>query len=267
MLNSKKMKYILLLPLILGLNACEKTQIVESDVPVREYIVVNSELNSASVFDGVTFTKTLPVGVTYNIKAAELKDVKAYIKVNGIQVIPLHYVINGIYKPLYEIIIQAGNTYELFAERGGTTIYSTTKVPFVPEINQANYIAGGFYIQASIKVHPDEVYGAIWVIGQGVDKASSFPSLGIPDTSALSISVITNNIPDRYLGNLYAGLRNIQVYSYDKQYLEYFNSAKINVPAGNGFMQSGGTVGWNVYGNNVIGMFIGVGKGEIQNVN
>lgn len=261
------MKYIFLLPLIILLNACEKTQIVESDVPVQEYIVVNSELNSASVFEGVTFTKTLPVGVTYNIKAAELKDVKAYIKVNGVQVIPLHYVIDGIYKPLYELIIQAGYTYDLYAERGGTVIYSNTKVPFVPEVNQANYIAGGSYFQANIKVHPGEVYGAIWVIGQGVDKASSFPSLSIPDTNAASISVITNNLPDQYLGNLYAGLRNIQVYSYDKQYTAYYNSAKINVPAGNGFLQSGGTVGWNVFGNNVIGMFIGVGKGAIQNIN
>jgi hypothetical protein len=248
-------------------TSCERTQLVESDIPVQEYIVVNSQLNSGSVFNGVSFTKTLPVGVTYDIKAAELKDVKAYIKINGAQVIPLHYVSEGIYKPLYEILIQQGYTYELFAEREGTVIYSTTTVPYVPEIIQTNYIAGGGYIQANIRVHPNEVYGAIWVIGDGYVKATTFPSLTIPDTNATSASVITNNLPEQYLGVNYAGIRNIQVYAYDKQYTAYFNSAKINVPNGDGFLQSGGTVGWNVFGTNVIGIFIGVGKGTIQNVN
>ena len=36
---------------------------------------------------------------------------------------------------------------------------------------------------------------------------------------------------------------------------------------GNAFFQNGGETGWNVLGNNVIGMFIGVGKGKIKNVN
>jgi hypothetical protein len=41
----------------------------------------------------------------------------------------------------------------------------------------------------------------------------------------------------------------------------------VNVPLGNAFFQSGGVTGWNVLGNNVIGMFIGVARGKIMNVN
>ena len=74
-------------------------------------------------------------------------------------------------------------------------------------------------------------------------------------------------MPSQYSENIYNGARNIQVFSYDKQYLAYFNSAKVNVPLGNAFMQNGGTTGWNVSGYNAIGMFIGVGIGIIRNVN
>jgi len=261
-------KYLIIIPFIFFITSCEKSQIVESDVAGQSYIVVNSELNPWKLFAGVTFTKTLPVGVPYDIKAAELKDVKAYLKINGVQVIPLHYTNNGIYKPLYdELVIEKGNTYELFAEWGETVIYSSTKVPFPPEINSVSYDAGGKYLQANIKTHPDEVYGAIWVIGSGTAKDATFPNLSIPETSAFNTNVNTSPVPEHYRGSEYNGKRNIQVYAFDKQYTAYFNSAKINVPVGNAFTQNGGTINWNVFGNNVIGMFIGVAKGNQKNVN
>ena len=127
--------------------------------------------------------------------------------------------------------------------------------------------AGGKNLGANIKAAPGEVYGAIWIIGNGIEKASSFPNLSTPVPEAVNINVITSEIPDKYSGSDYNGMRNIQVFSYDKQYTAYFNSVKMNVPLGNAFLQNGGTTGWNVLGNNVIGMFIGVGKGTIRNVN
>src|ERR1039458_1700059 len=96
-------KYLFIIPFVFILVSCEKTQIVESDVPNQNYIVVNSELDAESLFKGVIFTKTLPLGVPYDIKEAELKDVTAYIKINGVQVIPLHYLHDGVYVPLYEL--------------------------------------------------------------------------------------------------------------------------------------------------------------------
>jgi hypothetical protein len=261
------MRYLIVIPFVFIFASCEKTQIVESDVSYQTYVVVNCELNSESLFTGVTFTKTLPVGITYALKAAELKDVTAYIRINGVHIIPLHYTINGLYMPLYELLIHAGNTYELFAEWEGTVIYSSTMVPFAPEINDVSYNAGGNYLQANIKARSDETYGAIWVIGNGFAKASVFPDLSTPAQGAAAINVITSGLPIQYLGSNYNGMRNIQVFSYDKQYTAYFNSAKINVPLSNAFLQNGGTAGWNVLGNNVIGMFIGVGKGITKNVN
>lgn len=261
-------KYLFIIPLIFVFVSCEKVQIVESEVQNQIYVVVNSELNPYKLFTGVTFTKTLPVGTPFDIKAAELKDVKAYLKINGVQVIPLHYKSNGVYKPLYDdLVIQKGDSYELFAEWGETVIYSYTKVPFPPETNNVSFNIGGNYLQANIKTNPDEVYGAIWVIGSGTSSALTFPSLSVPKTDTYNMNVITNKIPDQFRGNEYKGMRNIQVYSFDKQYTAYFNSAKVNVPDGNAFMQNGGSVGWNVFGNNVIGMFIGVAKGNQKNVN
>jgi hypothetical protein len=260
-------KYLIIIPLIFTLISCEKTQIVESDISYKRFIVVSSELNSESLFTGVIFTKTLPIGTPYNIKEAELKDITAYIRINGIQIIPLHYLKDGVYMPLYELIIHSGNTYELFAECEGTIIYSSTKIPFPPEVNNVSYNAGGKYLQANIKANADEVYGAIWVIGNGIDRASALPVLSIPDPSTGNINVITSELPERYLASGYNSLRNIQVFSYDKQYTAYYNSVKVNVPLGNAFLQNGGTTGWNVSGNDVIGMFIGVGNGTIRNVN
>ena len=260
-------KYLIIVPLVFILLSCEKTQVVESDVSYQTFAVVSCELNSESLFTGVNFTKTLPIGTPYDIKAAELKDVLAYIRINGVQIIPLHYVSDGLYMPLYELYIQSGNTYELFAEWEGKVIYSSSKVPSPPEINNVNYNAGGKNLGANIKAAPGEVYGAIWIIGNGIEKASSFPNLSTPVPEAVNINVITSEIPDKYSGSDYNGMRNIQVFSYDKQYTAYFNSVKMNVPLGNAFLQNGGTTGWNVLGNNVIGMFIGVGKGTIRNVN
>lgn len=261
-------KYLFIIPLIFIFVSCEKDQIVESDATNKSYIVVNSELNPDKLFAGVTFTKTLPVGIPYDIKAAELKDVKAYLKINGLQVVPLHYVNDGIYKPMYdELIVEAGYTYELFAEWGETIIYSKTIIPFSPEINSVSYNAGGNYLTANVKTNPDEVYGAIWVIGYGSSRAAAFPNLSIPGTNAYNINVITSTLPEQYKGNEYNGSRNIAVFSFDKQYTSYFNSANINVPVGNAFTQNGGSIGWNVFGKNVIGMFIGVSKSKIINVN
>ena len=260
-------KYLIIIPCIFILISCEKTGIVDSDLPLQNVVVVCGELNPGSTFEGVTFTKLLQVGIPYDIKKAELKDVIAYIRINNAKIIPLHYSGNGVYQPLYGLFIQAGSVYELFAEWDGNIIYSSTKVPYPPEINNVSYNSEGNYLQADINTRADEVYGAIWVIGFTSVQANTFPFLSIPGAGNTNITVTTTEIPAKYSDNSYDGLRNIQVFSYDNQYTAYFNSAKVNVPLGNAFFQNGGETGWNVLGDNVIGMFIGVAKGNIKNVN
>ena len=167
-------KYLFIIPFVFIFVSCEKTGIVESDVPYHNYIVVNSKLEAESSFEGVTFTKTLPIGIPYDIKKAELKDVIAYIRIDNAKIIPLHYAGDGVYKPLYGLFIQAGSVYELFAEWQGNIIYSSTKVPSPAGVNSVSFNAGGNDLQANIKAHAGEVYGAIWVIGSGIAKANYF---------------------------------------------------------------------------------------------
>jgi len=260
-------KYLIIIPFIFVLISCEKTGIVDSDLPLQNVVVVCGELNPDATFEGVAFTKLLPVGIPYDIKKAELKDVIAYIRIDNAKIIPLHYAGDGVYKPLYGLFIQAGSVYELFAEWEGNIIYSSTKVPFPPEVNNVSYNSDGNSLQADVNTRAGEVYGAIWVIGFTSEQANTFPFLGIPDAGKSNITVSTTEIPAKYSDKYYNGSRNIQVFSYDNQYTAYFNSAKVNVPLGNAFFQNGGETGWNVLGDNVIGMFIGVGKGKIKNVN
>jgi len=268
MLSFKMIKYFIFVPLLFLSLACENTQSIDPAILFQEYVVVNSELNSGELFKGVTFTKTLPLGTPYDIKIAELKNVKAYLKINGAKIVPLHYVSDGVYKPLYDgLYTEAGETFELFAEYGETVIYSVTKIPIEPELRSVSYQAANNNLLANVTVHEGEVYGAIWVLGTSSTRAASMPELSIPDAGTYNINVRTANMPEEYRTNTYDGRRNIQVFSYDKQYVQYFNSIKVNVPIENGFMQGGGSAGWNVYGQNVIGMFIGVGKGLIKNVN
>ncbi len=68
---------------IILFSTCEKVGVVDSDISYRKYIVVRAELKAYSPFEGVSFTKTLPLDETYDISKAELKDVAAYLKING----------------------------------------------------------------------------------------------------------------------------------------------------------------------------------------
>jgi len=268
MLSFNTITYFLPVPLIFFMLSCKDASVVENEAAYKTYIVVSGELNPGKLFEGVTFTKTLPVGTAYDLSAAELKDVKAYLKINGAQIVPLHYVKDGQYKPMYnELFIEAGSSYELFAECRETIIYSCTTIPNVPEMAYVSYNAGEKNLKATIKAYAGEVYGAVWVIGNNLAQATAFPNLISAEPGMLRVNVSTSEIPSPYTGTEFNGMRNIQVFSYDKQYSAYFNSAKVNVPIGNAFMQNGGVTGWNVFGNNVIGMFIGVGKGMVKNVN
>jgi hypothetical protein len=57
------------------------------------------------------------------------------------------------------------------------------------------------------------------------------------------------------------------VYAFDSAYREYFNTKENNQPIQDSFAQGGGLINWNVQGNNTIGLFIGIAKGDIINAN
>ena len=258
--------YIICLLILIVAAACENEQIVDVDIVHEEFTVVQSELKVDEHFPGVRFTKTLPLGVPYDIKQAELKNITAYIKIDSTQVIPLHYTADGIYNPLYEFYVESGSFYELFAQRDDTFIYAQTVIPEKPTVLSTHYSINENYLQAAVKPYRDEVYAALWAISSTpFIKADDYFSVSVPTEfyPNSTIDVRTSPLPEDFKSPAYNGSRFIQVVSFDKSFKNYFQSRTSGQGIDDPFVQGGGTVEWNVQGDKVIGMFIGVSVGEL----
>lgn len=242
---------------------CENTTEVELNIENEEYIVVQAMLEGGKDFKGVSFTKTLPLGMDYDIKSAELQDVKAYLKVNEVQIIPLHYANNGVYKPKHNLKIVHESTYELLAFHKGRNIYSKTYVPAAPVVNEANYNSD-YYLTADITPKGNTAYGATWFINELIG-ADDFHSIISPDNNS-SLTVRTQYIPTQYRSANYRDKTNIIVFAFDISYRNYFNTRGSSFESGDSFTEVGsGNVVWNVQGKNVIGLFTGFSKSDTTN--
>lgn len=247
---------------LLILTGCEKSGVVDSEIPYEEFIVVQSELKSEKLFDGVKFTRTLPPGIEYTLQEAELKDVTAYIRIDSLQIIPLHYTSAGLYNTLYELKIEQGRTYELFGERGGRRFYASTTIPFTPFARSVSYNSHTNSFDVVLTPKPKEIYGAVWIIGNYQDMSPNYSSLSAPGEVQESITISTSVLPEKYRTS--GWLKYIKLYSYDPQFYNFYNSIKNNEPVNNVFLQGSGSISWNVTGNNVIGLFIGSAEGELK---
>jgi hypothetical protein len=263
----KKNIYILcLLILLIVTTSCENEQVVEVDVAHDEYMVVQSELRLDELFPGVRFTKTLPIGVPYDIKQAELKNMTAYIRIDSIQVIPLHYTSDGIYNPLYEFYVESGRYFELFAQHDDTFIYAKTVIPEKPLVVSTHYSINENYLQAAVKPHGGEVYAALWAISSTpFIKADDYFSVSVPTEfyPNSTVDVRTSPIPENFQSPAYNNSRFIQVVSFNKSFKNYFQSRTSGQGIDDPFVQGGSTAEWNVQGDKVIGMFIGVSIGDV----
>ncbi len=256
--------YLILAALTVILCAgCEKVTVISADVTYQQYYVVRAELKAFSSFEGVTFTKTLPLNENYDIKNAELKNVTAYLKINGIQVIPLHYTHDGIYVPKDSISIKPATTYELFASVENTTIYAMTRVPKTPQVISAS-LKDQRFVEVQIQPEGGAVYGAFWQIynqatGRVFDQATDFQTIEQPSQTEYesTMTVNTKDLPDNYINGSYRNSIYASVYAFDNDYLAYFKSKNNNQPSDNIFAQGGDQVAWNVQGDHVIGLFIG----------
>lgn len=268
----KKKLYILLFIIPLVYFGCEDSEIVDVNVGYKEYVVVRGELYADSLFTGVTFSKTLPLEETYEIKKAELKDVFAYLRIDGVQVIPLHYTIDGIYKPLYNYKIRSRTNYELFAVVNGKLIYASTYVPEVPRISNSVF-HGNEYVDAYVASRPAECYGAVFYISPTpngyLSKSKDFHSIVEAPNSDFNDVVLsrTQDIPEQFRTEFYRSLTYIQVFAFDRAYSDYFKTRGNNEPITNSFIQGGDPIAWNVRGDKVIGLFIGRNKSSIISVN
>jgi hypothetical protein len=251
---------------------CEDSEIVNIDVEYKEYVVVRGELLAYSIFTGVTFTKTLPLTETYDIKKAELKDVFAYLRVAGVQVISLHYTTGGVYKPLHNIRILPGTSYELFARVNDKSIYASTYVPESPRISNSAFHSNE-YVDVYIASRPNECYGSVFYVGLAANgsfsKSSDFHSIVEAPNSDLNDIVLsrTQEIPEQFCTEFYRSVTNFQVFSFDRAYSDYFKTKGNNEPITNSYIQGGDPIAWNVKGSKVIGLFIGMNKSGIIRVN
>lgn len=256
-------KLVLLAALALLLSSCENSTDVVVDLPYTEYTVVDAQLNAFQVFKGVTLTHTLPLGEEFDIKKAEIKDAVMYMVENGVRTIPLHYVADGLYKPLLDFNIKVHNQYELFVSVGSKTIYSKTTVPEVPDVVSVNDI-NNQYLSAEVTAKPGEAYAAAWILDVGGQfiTANDFFEVVTPGEYPGSILVRSMDIPAPYNTSTYSDRAYIKVFAFDKAYREYFITKTGSDQINNTFTSGGGAVAWNVSGDHTIGLFIGVAEGN-----
>jgi len=266
------MNYIIkycLITLILFFAACQSEEILGPEDTYEEFTVVQAEIIAGKYFPSVRFTKTLPLGIPYDINKAELKNVTAYLVKNEVQVIPLIYTSEGLYKPLYDFYVGEGETFELYAESNKKFIYGKTVIPYEPQINTVGYNGANYSLTAEVKARLNEVYGALWIVaGNEPGVADDFYSVSTPATTTYSIvGVRTSSLPEQYRSPFYSNSRYIQVYSFDKSFRNYFYSRTSGSEINDPFIQGGGAIEWNMQGDKVIGMFVGIARGEIIQVN
>ncbi|HEX9251727.1 MAG TPA: hypothetical protein VF870_05765 [Ignavibacteriaceae bacterium] len=265
----KHLKIISLL-LVLFFAGCENEELLNPEISYQEKLVVQCQFYADINFPGVIITKTLPLEVEFDIKLAEIKDATLYLRVNGFQIIPLHYISDGLYKPLYDFRPKEGDYYELFGEWNEYNFYALTKVPLKPVINNVNFNSTGYFAEAGVTAFKDEVYSALWAVDLGHYKtADDFYNISVPPANSTNytINVRSAAYPVEYQSAVYNGRRYMQIYSFDSSFDAYFKTKVQNEEINNPYVQGSGNTVWNVKGENVIGMFIGLNKSNFIFIN
>ena len=256
--------------LFLLFTACENEELLNVDSAYKELLVVQSEIIPDFNFPGVRLTKTLPLGVSYDINLSEIKDATMYLRIDSIRIVPLHYTSEGLYKPLYDLLVSSGEYYELFGERDNQTFYARTKIPYPPNLKNVFFDIGEYNAGAVIYPLKGESYTALWKVNIGTFiSPTDFFNVSVSENVVVgsTVSVRAAAYPPEYQTNAYNGKRYIQVYSFDASFEKYFITKSGNQVINNPYVQGTGSTDWNVEGRDVIGMFIGYSKGEVLFVN
>lgn len=255
--------HIVVLVLLSFFAGCEEERLLDNNIRYEEYIVVRAELVAGEEFEGVQVRKTIPFDQAYNISTAEIKNMTGFIRIDDVQVVPIHYEGYGMYLPLYPLIVESGKTYELVAEVGEKLIYAKTTVPEVPIASNIS-LHKDYYYYADIKPKRNTVFGALWEIRDEDQErilysAEDFFEVVFVENIKYyeSLFIRTMMIPENLRTSHMLELMTVRFYAYDRPYMDYFQTRLNNRPIENSFAQGGGTIAWNVYGENVIGLFIG----------
>ena len=255
---------ILFLAVVITLFSCEQIDVIESSIPYKEFKIVNGRLIGDSTSVKISFTKSFPIEQNLSKEEVALKEVTAYIWSETQGIFPLVHIKNGIYSPINELYITQGTKYELYADIKGEKIYSETHVPLKPTIAEVKL--EGEYLKCTLVPTMGSVYAAKYVIHSLLNNNEGFidstfyeVTNKLTDTTN-SVDVRTSNIPIQYFDNPEQYSLQLLLYSFDESYSDYFERRKNNKPIENIFSEGGGSVYWNVYGENAIGLFVGYTK-------
>jgi len=121
-------------------------------------------------------------------------------------------------------------------------------------------------LQCEVSANNDEAFGAAWVIPSQFNIpdiiASDFYSIvtSLDENSSNKLTVRTKVIPEQYRSSTQKLLTKIKVYAFDKAYAGYFNTKSNGKSVEDAFVHGGNNIGWNLEGENAIGLFIGIAK-------
>lgn len=244
--------------------SCEQIDVIESSIPYEEFNIVNGRLVGDSSDVKISFTKSFPIELNLTRDDVALKEVTAYIWSETQGIYTLKHENDGIFIPLNQLFIEQGVKYELYARYKNERIYSTTTVPIAPEIIETKI--EGEYLKCVIIPNPKSVYAAKYSLQSLDEEYESFrDTIFYEVTSKLAdtlnaVEVRTSDIPISYYENPEKYRVQIIIYSFDEIYKDYFSTRENNKPIENIFSEGGGSVYWNVYGENTIGLFLGYTK-------
>src|SRR5574338_49974 len=225
------MKYLKIISLLLLMifTSCENEELLSVDSAYKELLVVQSEIIPGSIFPGVRLTKTLPLGIPYDINLSEIKDATIYIRIDSIKIIP--------FQPNLENVF-----FDISGFYAGAVVnsYSNECYSALWKVDTSTLISADDFFQVSTS--NGQVLGG-------------------------TVSVRTASYPLEYQTNIYNGKRYIQVFSFDESFEKYFTTKSGNQVINNPYVQGTGSTDWNVEGRDVVGMFIGYARSDIHFVN
>ena len=259
-------KYFLILLALL--SGCTEIGIIEKDIPFEEKNVVYGRLEGGSETVVISFTKSFELNLDYSREEAALDDITAYIwsEVDGIY--PLIHRGSGDYVPVDDLNIEHGRIYELHAKINSDRIYCSTYVPELAEVLSVELVEN--YILCKLNSEPNSVYGCKFELFSKSNAQDSIETLFYEISENYSESKIielrTDDLPKEYFDNQNDFLLNLKVYAFDKDYHDYYYSRLNNKPVENVFSEGGGSVFWNIQGDNAIGMFLGYSSKTIRNI-
>lgn len=249
--------------------SCEES-VTNVELPYVEQLVIDCIMESGDLVDSVIISKTLPPLAKWEMEKTIVTDAKVTIS-DGTKNYELTYQ-NNFYNSK-DLIAESGKTYTLTVEWKGKKATATTFVPYpieIPEIKwdvkEASDSWGKWYVvtpYALVKPTKNVVYNSGYITSY---HGGGYPSfIGIArETDINSEGLVRVNFVDGYyLENV--DMNNLKkyfqeyifvLYSYDKQFYQFFIT-RFNGQSGDEiFGGNSNNVLWNIKGDG-IGLFLG----------